>query len=46
VRLLQARTVPTPSYEQLFENNRQWVATDPADDPVRVVYELGICANR
>ena len=29
----QARHVRTPSYEQLFENNRQWVADQLAQDP-------------
>jgi len=29
----QAHEVGTPSYEQLFENNRRWVADDLAQDP-------------
>jgi len=29
----QARHVGTPSHEQLFVNNRRWVADDPAQDP-------------
>ena len=29
----QARDVDTPSYEQLFENNRLWVADELARDP-------------
>jgi carbonic anhydrase len=29
----QALVVPTPSYQQLFENNRQWVAEELANDP-------------
>ncbi len=31
--LWQALGVPTPSYEQLFENNRRWVAHELANDP-------------
>ncbi len=31
--LWQARDVSTPSYEQLFENNRLWVADELARDP-------------